>query len=95
MREMLEVRGYSPNTIEIYVNHLINLAAYFNKPPNTLTKEEIHQYQVFIVHEKQVSWSWFNQSVCAMRFFLTMLSAMTGRSNTFPIRKSRKPSPSF
>ncbi len=91
MREKMEVRGYSSNTIEIYINHLINLAAFFGKPPHTLKPEDIHKYQVFLVHEKLVSWSWFNQSVCAIRFFLTMWSVMTGRLNTSPIKRNRKP----
>jgi len=33
MREIMEIRGFSQNTIEIYINHVKNLAAYFNKPP--------------------------------------------------------------
>lgn len=74
----MEVRGFSPNTIKIYVAHIINLAAYFNKPPDSLTPEEIHAYQVFLVQEKQVSWSFFNQAVCSMRFFLTMWWGING-----------------
>ena len=61
MREIMEIRGFSRNTIEIYINHVKNLAAYFNKPPHTLSPEHIHKYQVFLVQEKQVCWSTFNQ----------------------------------
>jgi len=35
MREMMEIRGFSKNTIESYINHAKNIAAYFNKPPLT------------------------------------------------------------
>jgi len=72
MREIMQIRGFSEVTISTYVNHVRNLAEYFNKPPYTLQPEHIHEYQVFLVQEKQVSWSFFNQTVCAMRFFLTM-----------------------
>jgi hypothetical protein len=88
MRAIMEVRGFSPNTIKIYIDHIKNFAAYFNKPPHLLKPEHIHAYQVFLVQEKQVSWSFFNQAVCALRFFLTLLSAMTGLLNTFPFRKN-------
>ena len=102
MREMMEIRGFSQNTIEIYINHVKNLAAYFNKPPHMLTPEHIHKYQVFLVQEKQVCWSTFNQAVCSMRFFLTMKGCipeqvvfnrpgwleMTGLLSTYPFRKS-------
>lgn len=72
LREELEIRGYSERTIEIYTYHMVNLAAYFNQPPHTLRSEHINDYQVYMVQEKQVSYTFFNQSVCAMRFFLTM-----------------------
>lgn len=72
LREELEIRGYSENTINIYTYHMVNLAEYFNRPPHTLLPEHIREYQVYMVQEKQVSWAFFNQSVCAMRFFLTM-----------------------
>ena len=88
MREIMEVRGFSPNTIEIYITHVKNFAAYFNKPPHMMNPEHIHKYQVFLVQEKQVCWSTFNQAVCSMRFFLITLWEMTGQSSTFPSRKS-------
>ena len=72
MQHELLVRGYSQSTVNTYIYHMKNIASYFNKPPHTLTPENIHQYQVYLVHEKQVSWSFFNQAVCALRFFLTM-----------------------
>ncbi len=72
MREVMEIRGLSKMTISVYINHISNLAGYFNRAPHTLQPEHIHTYQVFLVQEKQVSWSFFNQAVCAMRFFLTM-----------------------
>jgi integrase/recombinase XerD len=72
MREVMQIRGFSEVTISTYINHVRNLAEYFNKPPHTLQPEHLHEYQVFLVQEKQVSWSLFNQTVCAMRFFLTM-----------------------
>ena len=90
MREIMEVRGFSSNTINRYIFHVRNLAEYFNKPPHKLTPEHIHKFQVFLVQEKQVAWSSFNIAVCAIRFFLIMLLEMTGQSNTFHLRKSIK-----
>ena len=42
MREIMEVRGFSENTISIYINHMKNLAEYFNKPPHKIAPEQIH-----------------------------------------------------
>jgi len=90
MREMMEVRGFSPSTITAYISHVYNLAEFSCRAPHTLTPEEIQKYQVFLVHEKQVSWSCFNQAVCAMRFFLTMVSITTGLSNTYHSKRNTK-----
>ena len=90
MKTFMEVRGFSPRTIGVYINHLINLAGYFNKAPHTLSPEHIHKYQIYLVNEKQVSWSFFNQAVCAMKFFLTMLWVIAGLSSISPTKKSTK-----
>ena len=71
MREIMEIRGFSDVTISMYIHHVRNFAEYFNRAPHTLSIDDIHEYQVYLVQQKQVSWSFFNQAVCAMRFFLT------------------------
>ena len=62
MTSIMEVRGFSQRTIDIYISHMRNFAEYFNKAPHTLTPEHIHKYQVFLVQKKQVSF--FNQVGC-------------------------------
>ena len=42
---------------------------YFGTPPDRLGPEHIRQYQLYLVHDKQVSWSRVMQIVCALRFF--------------------------
>ena len=88
MTNIMRVRGYSPGTIGAYLNQVRDMAEYFNKAPHTLTPEHIHRYQVFLVREKQVSWSFFNQAVCAIRFFLIMWLVTAGLSNTYRSVKS-------
>ena len=90
MKSIMEVKGYSANTIKHYLVNISNLAAYFNKPPHTLSPEHIHKYQVYLVQEKQISWSYFNQAVCSMRFFLTKLLVITGLLNIFLSRRNTK-----
>ena len=90
MREMMEIRGFSLNTIEIYINQIRYLTEYTGKAPHTLEPEDIHRYQVYLVHEKQVSWSTFNQAVCAMRFFLTLSLLMIGPLNISPSKRNIK-----
>lgn len=68
MLEDLRIRNYSPRTIQTYLLHVGNFARYFGKSPDLLGPEEIRRYQVHLVEEKKLSWSAFNQIVCALRF---------------------------
>jgi len=68
MTDDLKVRNRSSRTIKTYVGQVANFARYFGRSPELLGPEEIRQYQVYLVNERQVSWSYFNQAVCALRF---------------------------
>jgi integrase/recombinase XerD len=68
MIEDLKVRNRSPRTIQTYIAHVANFARHFGKSPELLGPEEIRQYQVYLVEQQRVSWSYFNQAVCALRF---------------------------
>jgi integrase/recombinase XerD len=69
MLEELQLRNYSPRTVEVYIRCVANFAQYFKLSPDRLGPEHIRQYQLFLVQRKQVAWAVFNQTVCALRFF--------------------------
>jgi integrase/recombinase XerD len=66
--EDLQVRHLSPKTQRLYAECVSLYARHFRKSPALLGPEDIRAYQLYLVHDKQVSWSRFNQSVCALRF---------------------------
>jgi site-specific recombinase XerD len=63
----LRVRNKSPRTIEAYVLRVAQFARQFGRSPEQLGPEQIRAYQQHLL-ERQVSWSQFNQAVCALRF---------------------------
>jgi integrase/recombinase XerD len=69
MIDDLKVRNRSARTIQSYIAQVAKFARHFGKSPELLGPEEIRQYQVYLVEERHVSWSHFNQAVCALRFF--------------------------
>jgi hypothetical protein len=71
MLEELRLRNYASNTIKIYIRCVANFAQYFRVSPDRLGQEHIRQYQLLLVQRKKVSWALFNQTVCALRFFIT------------------------
>lgn len=68
MIEDMQVRNLSPRTIECYTYHVSRFAQHFGRSPDKLGPDEVHAYQVHLVQERKVSWSSFNQAVCALRF---------------------------
>jgi integrase/recombinase XerD len=64
----MQLRNLAPETIRGYVYYVARFSKYFGRSPEQLTPEHARQYQLHLL-EKKVSWSTFNQSVCALRFF--------------------------
>jgi site-specific recombinase XerD len=69
MLEDLQLRNYSPNTIEVYIRCVARFAQHFDAAPDRLGPKHIREYQLFLVQQKKVSWTVFNQTGCALRFF--------------------------
>ncbi len=69
MIEDLTIRNYSPRTIKVYIDRLAKFAQHFGQSPDRLGPAHIREFQLFLVQTKQASWSQYNQSVCALRFF--------------------------
>jgi integrase/recombinase XerD len=67
--EDLQLRNRSPKTIEVYVYHVRELARYCKQSPAQLADEQVHRYLLYLLHDKRVSWSSYNQAVAALRFF--------------------------
>ena len=84
----LQLRNYSPQTIRSYVHWLARFARYFQRSPALLTPEHARRYQLHLL-EKKVSWSAYNQSVCALRF---LYGTTLGRQEEIPrLPFGRKP----
>jgi integrase/recombinase XerD len=77
----LRLRNYSPRTIETYVGRLACFAKHFGCSPDLLGPNEIRAFQLHLL-ERRVSWSTFNQTVCALRFFY---GTTLGRPEQLPL----------
>lgn len=72
MIEDLRIRNYQPGTIDNYVRAVRNFARYFDKSPDLLGEEEIREYQLYLINDKQPAWTTFNGIVCGLRFFFVV-----------------------
>jgi site-specific recombinase XerD len=63
----LRLRNYAKRTIDSYVGQVAAFARHFGRSPELLGPEEVRAYQLHLL-ERRLSWSRFNQAVCALRF---------------------------
>jgi hypothetical protein len=66
--EDMKIRNLSPHTIKAYVEQVAAFAKHFGKSPQLLGQKEVRGYLFFLVEEKRVSWSYYGQAICAIRF---------------------------
>ena len=89
----MRIRNYAARTIESYVAGVSRFAKYFGKSPEFLGAEEIRAFQIHLLHE-QVSWSQFNQVVCALRLFYGITLGRPEVVKMIPFGKRPKTLPS-
>ena len=65
--EDLRLRNYARRTIDTYVSRVACFAKYFGRSPELLGPNEVRDFQLHLLQQR-VSWSSFNQAVCALRF---------------------------
>ncbi len=90
MEEDLRLRGYSPSTIRCYLGRVKHFVAYFMRPPDQLTPEDIRQYQLYLTDDLGASWSVFNQAVCALRFLFCVSLGKNWAVKALPYRRPSK-----
>jgi len=68
MIDEMQRRDYASKTIQEYSGSLRRLATYFGCCPSKLTLEQLREYQVYLAQRKDISTSYYNSTVTAMRF---------------------------
>jgi site-specific recombinase XerD len=63
----LRLRNYARRTIDTYVSRVACFAKHFGRSPDVLGPNEVRAFQLHLLQQR-VSWSGFNQAVCALRF---------------------------
>jgi site-specific recombinase XerD len=89
MLEDMRIRNLSVRTQETYISQVARIAKYFGKSPELLGPEEIRQYQLYLIGQK-VSWSLFNQTVCALRFLYRYTLKVDKEIEQIPFPKQPK-----
>ena len=67
MIQQMELKGYSKNTIQTYIECLSSLSRYWKASPDLLTVDQIREYIHYQLTEKKLSKSWMNQTIGALK----------------------------
>lgn len=68
MIEDMQLRNLCPETQRNYVHHLAGLARFYQTSPESLSLEEIREYQLYLINERRLSPDAVNQFVSAAKF---------------------------
>ncbi len=90
MSNELRIRGYSKKTHETYLRCMRDFIKFHMKSPAELDLADIKAYQIYLVNDKKVSYTVFNQSVCAIRFFYRNVTPKEWDIKHIPFQKKRK-----
>jgi len=71
LAEDMKIRNLAQATIDAYTYHARRFADFSQKPLDRATPEDIRRFQLYLIEEKKVAYSSFNQAVCAIRFLYT------------------------
>ena len=69
MFEDLQLRGLAPRTQQCYVAAVHQLAQHYRRSPDQISEEELRQYFLFLLNEKQVAEGTFRIHLYGIRFF--------------------------
>jgi integrase/recombinase XerD len=90
MIDDLRIRNCSPRTIEAYISHVARFAKFHKRSPEMLGAEDVRTYQKHLL-DRDVSWSLFNQAVCALKFLYRVTLQVAWNVDQIPFgRKPRK-----
>lgn len=69
MIEDMQLHGFAETTQLSYLKVVKALAKYYRQPPDQLTEEQIRQFFLYLVNEKQVPRNTFRIHLCGIKFF--------------------------
>ena len=71
LAEDMLIRNLAQATIDAYTLHAKRFANFIKKPLDRATCEDVRSFQLYLIRERKLAYSTFNQAVCALRFLYT------------------------
>ena len=89
----MTLHRFSPYTKKNYILVMNALSKFYNQPPDTLTKEQIEKYLLYLIEEKKLKWASVNNHLCGMSCFYKNILKWDETRFTIPPRPRIKTLP--
>ena len=89
MIQAMQVRNFSVNTQQAYINAIKQLAVYYQRSPEHITEQETQHYILYLAKEKKLAWSTCNVIVSGIRFFYKTI--LKKNQENFYLPHAKKP----
>jgi integrase/recombinase XerD len=84
MIEDMRIRNFATTTQRSYVYYVAEYAKHFNRSPEELDLEAVHQYQLYLSQERKLSSQSINTFVSAVQFLYLTTLEMPWKKEDFP-----------
>jgi integrase/recombinase XerD len=91
--QQMQLKGYSENSIQSYVDCLIGLSKFYNTSPDLLSDQQIRDYLQYCIVEKKLSTSYINQCISALKILFIQVMKREWDSISIPRIKREKKLP--
>ncbi len=91
--ELLKLKGYSLKTRKLYKGHINRFASFINKNISDVEAQEIRKYILFLLDEGQVSHTYANQAISALKFLFNEVLMKNTIIESLPRPKKEKKLP--
>ena len=85
MLDALVLRGMALRTQESYIDAVARLARHYKRSPDTLSAEEVQDFLLYLLRDRQRSRSTVNQYGCAFRFLYGTVLGLDGEVFHIPL----------
>lgn len=89
MNDDMQVRGLADRTRETYLSAVTGLARHYHRSPDQISDEEVQAYVLYLIRDRQRSWSTCNITVNAVRFLYH--TTLKRDRTTFCVPSPRQP----
>lgn len=83
----MALRGMSERTQQSYTQAVIQLTKYYRRPPDQLNDQEVQNYLLQLIEERQLSYSTCHQALHGLRFFYHTTLGRSQMSFDLPPRR--------